>query len=48
MATTPKPRQLPLPGFKYVFRASITTRSGRTLYARNYGLRAWPILVKDE
>ena len=44
---TSKPKQLPLPGFKIVFRAFITTKSGKRLYARSYGLRGWPILVPE-
>ena len=42
-----KPKQLLLPGFKLVFRAYITLRSGRRLYARAYGLRGWPLVVAE-
>ena len=36
----------PLPdGYKVIFRGSITTRNGRTIYAKHYGLRGFPILV---
>ena len=36
----------PPPGYRYVFRATRRDpNSGRILYARHYGLRAWPILV---
>jgi hypothetical protein len=36
----------PPPGYRYIFRPWRTDpRSGRILYARNHGLRAWPILV---
>ena len=33
-------------GEKYIFRPYIT-RNGVTYYAKNYGLKAFPIAVKD-
>jgi len=36
----------PPPGFKYIFRASVTLKSGKKIYARDYGKRGLPILVK--
>ena len=37
-----------LPGFKYVFRPWRTDpRTGKRLYARNYGFKAWPIVVAE-
>lgn len=34
------------PGYKLIFRPyRKDPRIGKTLWARNYGLRAWPILV---
>jgi len=43
-------RQLPLPlpipeGFKLVFRPWITLKSGRRLYASQFGKRAFPLVV---
>lgn len=36
----------PIPdGYEIIFRASITTKSGRVVYAKWYGLRGFPILV---
>ncbi|MBS0984060.1 hypothetical protein [Gluconobacter cerinus] len=36
----------PPPGYRYIFRPwRKCKQSGRMLYARAYGLRAWPILV---
>lgn len=32
------------PGYRLIFRASIT-RNGKTIYAKDYGLRGFPILV---
>ena len=38
----------PPPGYRYVFRPWRTDpRTGRVLYAANYGLKAWPILVSE-
>lgn len=34
-------------GYHVVFVAYITLKSGRRIYARQYGKRAFPILVKD-
>lgn len=37
------------PGFRYVFRTKrICPRTGKVLYARRYGLKAWPMLVPDD
>lgn len=36
------------PGYKAVYTAKITLRSGKILYAWKYGLRAFRILVRDE
>lgn len=48
-----KPVQLPLPGlrdipegYKVEFRATITTKTGKVLYAKNYGIKAFPIMVR--
>ena len=35
-------------GSKIIYRASITTRDGRVIYASQYGLKAFPIRAKDE
>ena len=35
-------------GSKIIYRASITTRDGRVIYASQYGLKAFPIHVTDE
>jgi hypothetical protein len=35
------------PGMHLIFVAYITTKNGCKLYARNYGLRAFAIWVKD-
>jgi len=43
MAKKPKP-VIP-PGYKLIFRAWKTGRNGNRLYARNYGLRGWPLVV---
>ncbi len=33
-------------GYKLIFRTTkVDPRTGKVLYARNYGLRAWPILI---
>ncbi len=34
-------------GYHYVFVAFITLKDGRRIYAKNYGKRAFRILVKD-
>ncbi len=34
-------------GYHYIYVAFITLRNGKRLYARNYGKRAFRILVKD-
>jgi hypothetical protein len=37
----------PVPeGYEMKFVSFITTKSGKRLYAKAYGKRAWPILVK--
>ncbi len=46
MASTPK-RIVPRRGYKVVFVAYVTTKDGKILYARNYGKRAFPILVPE-
>ena len=33
------------PGFMLVFRAYITLKDGTRLYAKQKGLKAWPLLV---
>ena len=35
------------PGYHVIYVAYITTRNGKRLYARSYGLRAFAIWVKD-
>ena len=36
----------PIPeGYEVVFRASITLKNGTVIYAKNYGIRGFPILV---
>jgi hypothetical protein len=36
------------PGYRVVFRATrVDPRTGRILHARAYGLRAWPMLVRE-
>jgi hypothetical protein len=42
--------QLKLPlnvpdGYKLVFRATITLKNGKVLYAKQFGIRGFPILV---
>ncbi len=38
----------PPPGYRYVFRPWRTCpKSGNKLYAKAFGLRAWPILVPE-
>jgi len=34
-------------GYHYIYVAFITLRTGKRIYARNYGKRAFRILVKD-
>jgi hypothetical protein len=41
---TPKRAEVPEPGC--IFVASVTTRSGKRIFARNYGLKAFCIRVK--
>lgn len=36
----------PPPGYRWVFRAWITTKSGDRLYAKAYGRKAFPVLVR--
>lgn len=41
--------ELPLPvpdGIKLIFRPWRTTRTGKVLWAKHYGIRAWPMYVK--
>lgn len=39
---------LPMPeGYEVKFVASITTKRGHRIYAKNYGFRAFPIVVKS-
>jgi hypothetical protein len=33
-------------GYMLIFRTSITTRSGKRIHARSYGLKAFPIWIK--
>jgi hypothetical protein len=36
----------PIPeGFEVIFRAFITLKNGTVIYAKQYGIRAFPILV---
>jgi hypothetical protein len=36
----------PIPeGHKVIFRSCITLKNGTVIYARNYGIRAFPMLV---
>ena len=35
------------PGYKLIFRPYIRFKNGKVIYARNYGLRAFPIWVKE-
>ena len=36
----------PIPdGYTLIFRASITTKSGKTIFAKWFGIRGFPILV---
>lgn len=32
-------------GYRLVFRAWYTDRNGNRVYAKSFGLRAWPLLV---
>ena len=43
----PMAKVYPVPpeGYKYVFVAYITLRDGTRIYARTYGLKAFPLLV---
>jgi len=48
------PKQLALPGVrdipeghKVVFRASITLKNGTKLYAKAYGIKAFPVLIRS-
>jgi len=41
-----RPRRPGKPGEILIFRRFRTTKDGRVLDARNYGLKAWPIWVK--
>lgn len=35
------------PGMKLIFRASKTCpRTGKVMYAKDYGLKAWPLFVE--
>lgn len=34
------------PGYRLIFRASKTLKDGTKIYARDYGLRGFPILIK--
>jgi len=36
------------PGYKLIFRRYRTLKDGTVLDAYKYGLRAWPIWVKDD
>jgi hypothetical protein len=40
-----KKKKVPPPGFKYEFRAWITTKSGKVIYASWFGYKAFPLLV---
>jgi len=44
MATEPMPIR---PGYRLIFRAFITLKNGKRLYARQVGKRAFPIWVKE-
>ena len=33
---------------KIIYRAYITTRNGKKIYAQQYGLKAFPLLVNEE
>jgi hypothetical protein len=35
-------------GYRYIFRAWIRLKDGRILWARDYGYRAWRLLVKAD
>ncbi len=32
---------------KYIYRTSITSKDGRKLYAKNYGIKAFKILIEE-
>lgn len=37
----------PIPeGYEVIFRAFITLKNGRVIYAKQYGIRGFPILVQ--
>lgn len=38
-------REPPPPGKKYIFRSWLMRPDGRRIYAKQYGKRAWPLLV---
>ena len=33
------------PGYKLIFRAYYTDKNGNRVYAKDHGLRGWPLLV---
>lgn len=35
------------PGYKLIFRATITLKNGKKLHASARGLKAWPIWVRE-
>jgi len=41
-----KSREVP-PGYRLIFRPYIRLKDGTVLWARQYGLKAWPILIKE-
>lgn len=44
--TTQLKLPLPIPdGYKIVFRASITLKNGKKLFAKQFGIKGFPILV---
>jgi hypothetical protein len=34
------------PGYRLIFRAWKTDRNGNRMYAKDYGLKAWPLLIR--
>lgn len=39
-------QKVPVPaGFRLIFRAWITGKDGIRVYAKDYGLKGWPILI---
>ena len=40
-----RPIQPILPGFGLIFRTKRRSRGGRILVAKDYGIRAWPMVV---